>query len=127
MHVAELDLSPPALACLRTAGIHDVDRLLEHPCSDLIQRPEFANGTELYEIVCVLYRNGLTFSRHRARQGEREREMFRLRVVEGLTIAEIARRFDLHFERVRQLLREHFRMRGTPPAARARRERRRGK
>lgn len=121
MHVAELGLSPAALAALKAAHIHDVDRLLEHASSDLIQRPAFAKGTELYEIVCVLHRHGLTLSRHRRWHSERELEMFRLRVVEGLTLAQIARRFSLHVERIRQILREHFRLTGVPPAAKVRR------
>ena len=45
--------------------------------------------------------------------------MFRLRAVEGLTLSEIAEAFGLHRERVRQLLRAHFRLR-VPPAASAR-------
>lgn len=51
---------------------------------------------------------------------DREYEMFRLRAVEGLTLSEIAETFGLHRERVRQLLRAHFRLR-VPPAASARR------
>jgi transcriptional regulator with XRE-family HTH domain len=51
---------------------------------------------------------------------DREYEMFRLRAVEGLTLSEIAEAFGLHRERVRQLLRAHFRLR-VPPAASARR------
>lgn len=51
---------------------------------------------------------------------DREYEMFRLRVIEGLTLSEIAEMFGLHRERVRQLLRAHFRLR-VPPAASAHR------
>jgi|GEM_PF-6016233 transcriptional regulator with XRE-family HTH domain len=51
----------------------------------------------------------------------REYEMFRLRAVEGLTLEEIAGRYGLHRERVRQILRAHFRL-GEPWAANARRK-----
>lgn len=49
--------------------------------------------------------------------------MLRLRVVKGMTLDEIAAIFDLHRERIRQLFRLHFRLVGTPPAARSRRDR----
>ncbi len=51
----------------------------------------------------------------------REYDMFRLRAVEGLTLEEIAVRHGLHRERVRQILRAHFRL-GEPWAANARRK-----
>lgn len=51
----------------------------------------------------------------------REREMFRLRASEGLSLREIGERFDLHGERVRQLLVLYFGLAGIPPAAKARR------
>jgi transcriptional regulator with XRE-family HTH domain len=51
----------------------------------------------------------------------REYDMFRLRAVEGLTLEEIALRHGLHRERVRQILRAHFRL-GEPWAAKARRK-----
>lgn len=122
MHVTELDLSPAALACLKAADIHLVDQLLEHGSGDLIQHPKFSKGLELYEIICELHRHGLTFSRHgRHMQTEREREMFRLRAVTGLTLDEIGERFNLSRGRIHQLLRLHFRLDVVPPAAKARR------
>ncbi len=51
----------------------------------------------------------------------REYDMFRLRAVEDLTLEEIAGRYGLHRERVRQILREHFRL-GEPWTANARRK-----
>lgn len=39
--------------------------------------------------------------------GVREREMYRLHTAEGLTLVEIARRYHVSRERVRQLLREY--------------------
>lgn len=52
---------------------------------------------------------------------EREAEMLRLRTVEGLTLREIGERYGVTDERVRQLLRGCFHLRGVPPAAHARR------
>lgn len=43
--------------------------------------------------------------------------MLRLRVVEGLTLAEIGARFNVGQERARQLLNLYFGMSGTPLAA----------
>jgi DNA-binding CsgD family transcriptional regulator len=124
MRVTELDLSLAALASLEAAGIHEVDQLTEHRCGELIQRPEFSKGVELYEIVCELHRHGRSFSHYGSHiHTEREREMFRLRAVEGLTFGEIAERFSLSQERVRQLLHMHFRLTGVPPAAKRTRKR----
>jgi hypothetical protein len=47
---------------------------------------------------------------------EREREMFRLRTVEGLTLGAIGERFGVGPERVRQLINRHVRQTtGRPP------------
>jgi Sigma-70, region 4 len=122
MRTTELDLSPAARLCLEVADIYEVDRLLEHGTGGLIQRPEFSKGAELYEIVRELHRRGVTFSRPGGHlQGERELEMFRLRVVVGLSLDEIAERFNLTRGRVHQLLRLHFRLDAVPPATRAHR------
>lgn len=52
----------------------------------------------------------------RLRGNEREREMFRLRTVEGLTLSAIAARFGIGDERVRQLINRHVReTTGRPP------------
>lgn len=49
---------------------------------------------------------------------EREREMFRLRTVDGLTLGAIAARFGVGPERVRQLINRHVReTTGRPPDA----------
>ncbi|MGA2163165.1 MAG: sigma factor-like helix-turn-helix DNA-binding protein [Solirubrobacteraceae bacterium] len=61
-----------------------------------------------------------TLSRHAKRNLEREREMHRLRTVEGWSLGEIAKRFDITRERVRQILRMYVGVSGTPPAAKAR-------
>lgn len=81
------------------------------------------SAIELQAVMLVLQLLGLEvliggFYAHAPK--DREYEMFRLRVVEGLTLREIAEVFSLHRERVRQLLRAHFRLQ-VPPAASARR------
>ncbi len=122
MRVTKLALSQAASPSLARAGIHEVDQLAEYTTGELIRRPEFSSGVVLYELICELHRHGLTpFSRHGGHvQGEREREMFRLRAVEGQTLNQIGERFGIKRERVRQLLRLHFGLDGVPPAAKRR-------
>lgn len=121
MRVDELVLSQAFLPSLAKAGIHEVEQLAAHPLGELLRRPEFRSGVELYELICELHRHGLTpFSRSRRIHSERELEIFRLRAVEGLTLAQIGRRFDINAERVRQLLKLHFGLSGRPPAAKRR-------
>jgi len=112
--VNELALSRDALAALSTAGIGAVNQL--GTASELVQRPEFSGGVELFEIVCALNRYGLSLKHGRV-PGDRNREIFRLRVVEGLTLSELGERFSLNRERVRQILAVYFGLTGTPPAA----------
>lgn len=119
--VADIGLSPEALACLRTVGIREIGQL--GGADELIQRPEFSKGSELYEIVCALNRHGLSLpaSGRQRVPGDREREIFRLRVVEGLTLPEVAKRIGgVRSERVRQLLSFYFGLKGKPPAAKER-------
>jgi AraC-like DNA-binding protein len=122
MRVTELALSQAASPSLARAGIHEVDQLAEYTTGELIRRPELSSGVVLYELICELHRHGLTpFSRHGGHvQGDREREMFRLRAVEGQTLDQIGERFGIKRERVRQLLRLHFGLDGVPPAAKRR-------
>ena len=99
--VNELALSRDALAALSAAGIGAVNQL--GTASELVQRPEFSGGVELFEIVCALNRYDLSLKHGRV-PGDRNREIFRLRVVEGLTLSELGERFGLNRERVRQIL-----------------------
>ena len=120
--VADIGLSPETLACLRIAGISEIGQLGR--ADELIRQPEFSKGSELYEIVCALNRHGLSLPANGRQRvpGDREREIFRLRVVEGLTLPEVAERIGgIRSERVRQLLSFYFRLTGTPPAAKKRR------
>jgi DNA-binding CsgD family transcriptional regulator len=134
MHVTDLELSPSALACLHQAGIAEVDQLASQSASELIARG--FGAAELYEVVCRLNERDRTLtplgaSYVRLPQA-RHRELFRLRVVEGLTLDELAERVDLSPETINAMLRKYFGLydRFIPTvearqwAARARRRRR---
>ncbi len=114
--VVELGLSLDTLDCLQAADIHEVGQL--GSADDLIKLPEFSKGTELYEIVRALNRRGLSLPTHRQRHlaKDRELEIFRLRVVEGLTLEAIGERVGVQSERVRQILAASFGLKGRPPA-----------
>jgi hypothetical protein len=115
--VNELGLSPDALAVLHRAGIEAVDQL--GSARVMLERPEFSRGSELFEVVCALNRHGLSLPINRGHiPSDRDREIFRLRIVEGLTLDQLAQRFGLHRERIRQVLSHFFGLTGTPPAAR---------
>ncbi len=122
MRVNELALSQAVLPSLAKAGIHTVEQLAEQNLGELLRQPEFTSGVELYELIRELHRHGLTpFAAHGGHiQTEREREIFRLRAVEGLTLAQIGVQLDISTERVRQLLKLHFGLDGRPPAAQRR-------
>lgn len=128
MHVSELGLSPAALARLDAAGITEVEQLVARPATDLIRRSRF-KAAELYEIVCQLKQHGLSLppipGGHIRVPSERDLEMFRLRLVERLTLAEVGQRTGVSQERVRQILRLHFGLIGTPPRPRGRPRKRR--
>lgn len=92
-------------------------------------RPLSPKAPELYEIVCQLSQHGLSLppiwgGRIRA-PGARELEMFRLRLVERLTLAEVGERTGVSQERVRQILRLHFGLTDKPPRPRGRPRKRR--
>lgn len=127
MRVNQLALSQAVLSSLAKVGIHEVEQLAEHRISDLLERPEFSSGAELYELICELHRHDLTpFSGYGGHiQTARERELFRLRAVEGMTFTEVGERVGLHRTRVDQLLRLHFRLNRVPPAAKRRERRKR--
>jgi Sigma-70, region 4 len=128
MHVTELGLSPAALARLEAAGITEVEQLVARPATDLLRRGRFS-AAELYEIVGQLSQHGLSLPPIRGGRirvsSERDLEMFRLRVVERLTLAEVGERTGVSQERVRQILRLHFGLTGTPPRPRGRPRQRR--
>jgi DNA-binding NarL/FixJ family response regulator len=121
MHIAELHLSPNALVCLRAADITDVDQLVTLSADGLIERG--IGAAELYEVVCQLNKQGtsLPSSCHGNvyMPNDRNRDIFRLRIVEGLTLKEVGERFGINAERVRQILARHFGLRGSPPTVKA--------
>jgi sigma-70-like protein/RNA polymerase alpha subunit len=116
MHLSELGLSPAALACLEAAGITDASHLATHTASELIDSGHF-RPTELHEIVCRLNEHGRSLPPIRGGRAwvpsARNREMLRLRLIEGLTLDEVGKRTGVSQERVCQLLRLHFGLSGT--------------
>lgn len=119
--VSELGLSPRTMSALKRVRIENLDQL--GSATAMLELPELGGGTELHEIVCALSRHGLSLRQGNV-PGDRDREIFRLRVVEGLTLDELGKEFDLRRERIRQILNLFFGLTGTPPAAT---NRRRGK
>lgn len=124
MHITELRLSPAALACLRAADIYLADELVEHPADELITLGVGPN--ELYEVVCRLAEYDLCLppcqgGRKLRPPKDRDLEVFRLRVVEGLTLIEVGERVGLSRARVRQLTRLSFGLGGVVPTVKARR------
>jgi hypothetical protein len=101
--------------CLPAASASDAARQEvvggEDPAAELIDSGHFG-GAEIYDIVCRLNEHGLSIRAtpggHVRLPSERNREMLRLRLVEGLTLAEIGKRTGVSQERVRQLLNLHF-------------------
>jgi hypothetical protein len=127
MRITELELSGAALACLDLGSITDVDQLLAHSGTVLAHCP-YIGAMELYEIVCQLNRHNLSLPMFPGFQpdvpNEREREMFRLRLVEGLPLTEIGQRLAVAPEWVRHVLHWHFGLTGKPPAVKARKRQR---
>ncbi len=126
MDISELGLSPATQACLRKAGIREMYELLNHSCRELLWHRE-VGADALYEIICKLNQHELMLpatSRGIARvPGERNREVFRLRAVEGLSLTDTGKEVGISKERVRQVLSVFFGVSGTPPAAKTRRKR----
>jgi hypothetical protein len=124
VHVTELDISAATLACLAAAGISDVPQLVQQPADDLLAVPDFG-ALELYEIVCQINDRGLSLppvpgGRARGHITLRNREILRLRLIDGLTFAEIGEQVGLQRERVRQILRSKYGLQAPPPAVKAR-------
>jgi hypothetical protein len=130
MRLSEMGFEPTTLACLRRGGINTTYRLLEHTYRELIWHSEITPEA-LYDVLCALRRHGMTLKP--ATKGierpvsERNLEVFRLRVVEGRKLREVAERNGIGIERVRQILSACFGLRGEPPVVKARRHQRRGR
>lgn len=124
VHVTELDINAATLACLAAADIIDVPQLIQHPADDLLAVPHFG-ALELYAIVCQLTDHGLSLppvhgGRVRGDITSRNREILRLRLIDGWTFAAIGERVGLTDGRVQQILRSHFGLKAQPPAVKAR-------
>lgn len=121
--LAEMGLRPSTRATLLNVGIYTTYRLFEHTCRELIWHCE-VRPEQLYEVLCKLDRLGMglqpTTIAGPCRVGERNLEVFRLRVVEGHTVKEVASRMDITIVRVRQILSDYFGLHGEPPAAKRR-------
>ncbi len=130
MRLSEMGLEPTTLACLRSGGINTTYRLLEHTYRELIWHSEITSEA-VYDILRALRRHGMTLKP--ATNGierpvnERNLEVFRLRVVEGHKLREVAERNAIGVERVRQILSGYFGLRGEPPVIKARRRQHRGR
>lgn len=127
MQLSQLGLRPLTLACLHSAGIYSTHTLLNHTCRELIWHREIT-PTQLYEIIKQLNRCGLMLGanpncRRPRLPGERNLELFRLRVVEGRTNKETAQQLGISVERVRQILAFYFGLHGEPPAVKHRQRR----
>lgn len=132
MHIFELGLTAATLAALEAIDIAEVETLIQHPADELLSPTAQIGPGELFEIVCALNQCGYSLppvpgGLIRVPRDDRRREMLRLRIIDGLTLADVGRQTGVSTERVRQLLRLHFGLSGTPPAARARRWQRRNR
>jgi hypothetical protein len=130
MRLSELGLKPATLACLHRGGINTTYRLLEHTCRELIWHSQITPEA-LYDVLCALRRHGMTLKPDTKGidrpVNERNLEVFRLRVIEGRQLREVAARNGIGVERVRQILSIYFGLRGEPPAVKARRHQRRNR
>jgi transcriptional regulator with XRE-family HTH domain len=122
--LTELGLSPLTMMAVTKEKLESIEQL--DPASLMLARPEFRSGSELYEIICALTRHGLTPPGGRGVPSRRDHEVLRRRIIDGLTLEELAREHDLHTERIRQLL-GLFGVSGIPPAASLRRMRKKGR
>jgi hypothetical protein len=110
VRVERLGLRPATLDRLHLAGIVNVAQLTSRSAVEMMQHPDFGPA-EVHHMLCRLNKHGLTlptpwgWSRV---PNQRTLEMFRLRFVEGLTVAETGRRFGVTRSRVDQLLHAHF-------------------
>jgi hypothetical protein len=126
MRVTELDISAATYACLQAVGIKSIEDFRQYPCDELLRSPHFG-ALEVYEIIRQLNEHGFTLP---ASPGNKIRlpstpkhEVIRLRMIDGLTYAEIGERVGLGKERVRQVLASHYGLKSQPPAVGARKRR----
>ncbi|HEV2973995.1 MAG TPA: sigma factor-like helix-turn-helix DNA-binding protein [Solirubrobacteraceae bacterium] len=126
MRTSELNISAATFACLQAADIHRIEDFSQYPCDELLSNPHLG-ALEVYEIIRELNEHGFTLP---ASPGNKIRlpstpkyEVIRLRMIDGLTYAEIGERVGLGKERVRQVLASHYGLKSQPPAVGARKRR----
>lgn len=126
MRTSQLHISAATFACLQAADIHSISDFNRYPCDALLSSPHFG-ALEIAEVVRELNKHGITLP---PLPGRPERipatpryEVFRLRLIDGLTYAAIGDRVGLTQERVRQILSAHYGLKRRPPAVDARRRR----
>jgi Sigma-70, region 4 len=126
MRLQDLELHPATIASLREGGICTIHELLDHSCRELIWHAALG-PEEVYEVIRRLHGAGLmpppTPHRTSRPPSERDLKLFRMRVVCGLSMKEAGREVGIGVERVRQVLKVYFGLRGRPPAVKARRKR----
>jgi hypothetical protein len=125
MDINELGLTPATQTCLRNAGIDTMSDLLDHSCRELLWHSE-VGAEALYEIICRLNEHELMLPNSKGTirvPGERNREVFRLRVVQGLSLTATGEQLGISQERVRQVLGVFYGIGGKPPGAKTRRKR----
>lgn len=118
MRVERLGLRPATLDRLHLAGIVNVEQLTSHSIVEAMQHPDLGPAVA-HEVMRRLCRHGLALPTHYGWSrlpNQRTLEMFRLRFVEHLTIAEIGGQFGVSRSRVDQLLRAHFCITTLPTA-----------
>ncbi|HEV7942436.1 MAG TPA: sigma factor-like helix-turn-helix DNA-binding protein [Solirubrobacteraceae bacterium] len=126
MRTSELHISAATFACLQAADIHRIQDFNQYPCDALLSSPHFG-ALEIDEVVRELNEHGMTLpplpGRPERRPSTPRYEVFRLRLIDGLTYAAIGERVGLTQERVRQILAAHYGLKRRPPAVDARQQR----
>lgn len=118
MSITELGLALATKRVLHAAGITSIEQL-QRPANELLEI-EPVTGAVLYSVVRCLHAHKLGLHTSR-RPIEKDIEMLRLRVVEGLALRDIAVICGLSPGRVRQRLNLRFGLSGESPAVLERR------
>lgn len=126
MRTSQLQISAATFACLLAADIHSISDFNRYPCDALLDSPHFG-PLEIDEVVRELNKHGITLpplpGRPERGSSTPRYEVFRLRLIDGLTYAAIGERVGLTQERVRQILHAHYGLKHRPPAVDARQRR----
>jgi hypothetical protein len=112
LKLTNLGLTPAALASVRAIGIVSKDELLATPAEELIARG--IDPPELYEIACRVAERGLCLGTERA-ASPGDLAVLHLRIIEALSLREVAKRLGISPERVRGVLLLSFGLTGKAP------------